>query len=104
MKVLFHEPGRRQLQEIVRRYQFSLEELTYQYTEEATVPGKDAQASLEHYVSAMLPAFFLVELIAVQHPIQGFARLLGRSCIAMGAKSDNAAGNRIASFCNNAAQ
>ncbi len=96
--VLFHEPGRRQLQdivtcirtgktiddvgfererhadrylkppdemqrlfpryrealartmEIVSRCRFSLEELTYQYPEEAIVPGKDAQASLEHYV------------------------------------------------------
>ncbi len=96
--VLFHEPGRRQLQDIVTcirtkstiddvgfererhadrylkppeemerlfpRYpealrrtmeivdqcKFSLEELTYQYPEEAIVPGKDAQESLEHYV------------------------------------------------------
>ncbi|MBP2490852.1 error-prone DNA polymerase [Rhizobium leguminosarum] len=101
--VLFHEPGRRQLQdivtcirtrttiddvgfererhadrylkppeemqrlfpryrealartmEIVRRCTFSLEELTYQYPEEAIVPGKDAQASLEHYVWQCIP-------------------------------------------------
>ncbi|TCU13883.1 error-prone DNA polymerase [Rhizobium laguerreae] len=101
--VLFHEPGRRQLQdivtcirtrttidevgfererhadrylkppeemerlfpryrqalartmEIVRRCTFSLEELTYQYPEEAIVPGKDAQASLEHYVWQCVP-------------------------------------------------
>ncbi|NLR97009.1 error-prone DNA polymerase [Rhizobium sp. P38BS-XIX] len=101
--VLFHEPGRRQLQdivtcirnhttiddvgfqrerhadrylkppdemerlfpryaqalartmEIVRRCRFSLEELTYQYPEEAIVPGKDAQASLEHYVWECVP-------------------------------------------------
>ncbi|MFS8116813.1 error-prone DNA polymerase, partial [Rhizobium jaguaris] len=101
--VLFHEPGRRQLQdivtcirtrttiddvgfererhadrylkppeemerlfprysealartmEIVRRCKFSLEELTYQYPEEAIVPGKDAQASLEHYVWECVP-------------------------------------------------
>ncbi|MBY5592369.1 error-prone DNA polymerase [Rhizobium leguminosarum] len=101
--VLFHEPGRRQLQdivtcirtrttidevgfererhadrylkppeemerlfpryrealarttEIVRRCKFSLEELTYQYPEEAIVPGKDAQASLEYYVWQCVP-------------------------------------------------
>ncbi len=101
--VLFHEPGRRQLQdivtcirnnttiddvgfererhadrylkppeemerlfpryrdalartmEIVSRCKFSLEELTYQYPEEAIVPGKDAQASLEHYVWQCVP-------------------------------------------------
>ncbi|MDM9629063.1 error-prone DNA polymerase [Rhizobium sp. S152] len=101
--VLFHEPGRRQLQdvvtcirhkttiddvgfererhadrylkppeemqrlfpryrqalartmEIVRRCTFSLEELTYQYPEEAIVPGKDAQSSLEHYVWECVP-------------------------------------------------
>ena len=101
--VLFHEPGRRQLQDIVtcirnnttiddvgfererhadrflkppeemerlfprypdalartmeitRRCTFSLEELTYQYPEEAIVPGKDAQASLEHYVWQCVP-------------------------------------------------
>ncbi|MGR9500104.1 error-prone DNA polymerase (plasmid) [Rhizobium leguminosarum] len=101
--VLFHEPGRRQLQdivtcirthttiddvgfererhadrylkppeemqrlfpryrealartmEIVARAKFSLEELTYQYPEEAIVPGKDAQASLEHYVWHCIP-------------------------------------------------
>ncbi|OWV92666.1 DNA polymerase [Rhizobium sp. R72] len=101
--VLFHEPGRRQLQdvvtcirhntmiddvgfererhadrylkppeemqrlfprypealartmEIVRRCTFSLEELTYQYPEEAIVPGKDAQSSLEHYVWQCVP-------------------------------------------------
>ena len=102
--VLFHEPGRRQLQdivtcirtgttiddvgfererhadrylkppeemerlfprypealarsmEIVHRCKFSLEELTYQYPEEAIVPGKDAQASLEHYVWECVPS------------------------------------------------
>ncbi|MBY5904178.1 error-prone DNA polymerase [Rhizobium leguminosarum] len=101
--VLFHEPGRRQLQDIVTcirtrttiddvgfnrerhadrylkppeemerlfpryrealartmdivaRAKFSLEELTYQYPEEAIVPGKDAQASLEHYVWQCIP-------------------------------------------------
>ncbi|MCM2435750.1 error-prone DNA polymerase [Agrobacterium rosae] len=101
--VLFHEPGRRQLQDIVTcirtkstiddvgfererhadrylkppeemerlfpRYpealrrtmeivdqcKFSLEELTYQYPEEAIVPGKDAQQSLEHYVWECVP-------------------------------------------------
>jgi len=101
--VLFHEPGRRQLQDIVtcirhkttiddvgfererhadrylkppeemqrlfprypealartmeiaRRCTFSLEELTYQYPEEAIVPGKDAQSSLEHYVWECVP-------------------------------------------------
>ena len=101
--VLFHEPGRRQLQDVVTciregttledvgfdrerfadrelkapdemarlypRYQaalartmeivakakFSLDELTYQYPEEAIVPGKDAQASLEHYVWQCVP-------------------------------------------------
>ncbi|MGV2123951.1 error-prone DNA polymerase [Agrobacterium vitis] len=101
--VLFHEPGRRQLQdivtcirnnttidtvgfererhadrylkppeemerlfpryrqalrrtmEIVDRCKFSLEELTYQYPEEAIVPGKTAQESLEHYVWQCVP-------------------------------------------------
>ncbi|NKQ88719.1 error-prone DNA polymerase [Rhizobium ruizarguesonis] len=101
--VLFHEPGRRQLQdivtcirhnttidavgfererhadrhlkppeemerlfprypealrrtmEIVDRCKFSLEELTYQYPEEAIVPGKSAQESLEHYVWECVP-------------------------------------------------
>ncbi|NTH25651.1 DNA polymerase III subunit alpha [Agrobacterium rhizogenes] len=101
--VLFHEPGRRQLQdvvtcirnnttidevgfererhadrflkppeemerlfprysealrrtmEIVERCKFSLEELTYQYPEEAIVPGKSAQESLEHYVRECIP-------------------------------------------------
>ncbi|WP_426122783.1 error-prone DNA polymerase [Pararhizobium sp. PWRC1-1] len=101
--VLFHEPGRRQLQdivtcirhnttidevgfdrerhadrylkppeemerlfprypealrrtmEIVDRCKFSLEELTYQYPEEAIVPGKTAQESLEHYVWDCIP-------------------------------------------------
>ncbi|WP_312366216.1 error-prone DNA polymerase [Ensifer sp.] len=41
--------------EIVERCRFSLEELTYQYPEEAIVPGKDAQASLEHYVFEYAP-------------------------------------------------
>jgi error-prone DNA polymerase len=101
--VLFHEPGRRQLQdvvtcirnnttidevgfererhadrylkppeemarlfpryaealartmEIVKRCRFSLEELTYQYPEEAIVQGMDAQQSLEHYVREYIP-------------------------------------------------
>jgi error-prone DNA polymerase len=101
--VLFHEPGRRQLQdvvtcirtghtidevgfererhadrylkppeemerlfprytealartmEIVDRCRFSLEELTYQYPEEALIPGKSAQESLEHYVWECIP-------------------------------------------------
>ncbi|WP_313199408.1 error-prone DNA polymerase [Rhizobium sp.] len=101
--VLFHEPGRRQLQdivtcirnnttiddvgfererhadrflkppeemqrlfprypealartmEIVNRCKFSLDELSYQYPEEAIVPGMDAQASLEHYVWQCVP-------------------------------------------------
>ncbi|MBB4110743.1 DNA polymerase III alpha subunit [Rhizobium sp. BK226] len=95
--VLFHEPGRRQLQdvvtcvrtkttiddvgfererhadrylkppeemerlfarypealartiEIINRCTFSMEELTYQYPEEALIPGMSAQQSLEHY-------------------------------------------------------
>jgi error-prone DNA polymerase len=42
--------------EIADRCRFSLEELTYQYPEEAIVPGKDAQASLEHYVWECVPA------------------------------------------------
>jgi error-prone DNA polymerase len=42
--------------EIIDRCRFSLEELTYQYPEEAIVPGKDAQASLEHYVWECAPA------------------------------------------------
>lgn len=41
--------------EIVDRCRFSLEELTYQYPEEAIVQGKDAQASLEHYVWEHVP-------------------------------------------------
>lgn len=41
--------------EIVARCKFSLEELTYQYPEEAIVPGMDAQASLEHYVWESVP-------------------------------------------------
>lgn len=101
--VLFHEPGRRQLQdvvtcirncttidevgfererhadrylkppeemerlfprypealrrtlEIVERCKFSLEELTYQYPEEAIIPGKTPQESLEHYVWECAP-------------------------------------------------
>jgi error-prone DNA polymerase len=101
--VLFHEPGRRQLQdivtcirnnttidevgfererhadrylkppeemerlfprypealrrtmEIVDRCKFSLEELTYQYPEEAIIPGKAPQESLEHYVWECIP-------------------------------------------------
>ncbi|TCR63906.1 error-prone DNA polymerase [Rhizobium sp. BK376] len=101
--VLFHEPGRRQLQdvvtcirnnttiddvgfererhadrflkppeeierlfsrypealartlEIVERCKFSLDELTYQYPEEALVEGMNAQQSLEHYVRECIP-------------------------------------------------
>ncbi|MDK4717788.1 error-prone DNA polymerase [Rhizobium sp. CNPSo 3968] len=41
--------------EIVERCKFSLEELTYQYPEEAIVPGKTAQQSLEHYVWECIP-------------------------------------------------
>ncbi|MGG6898055.1 error-prone DNA polymerase [Rhizobium sp. BR 315] len=41
--------------EIVERCKFSLEELTYQYPEEAIVPGKNAQKSLEHYVWECIP-------------------------------------------------
>ncbi|WP_312930867.1 error-prone DNA polymerase [Agrobacterium cavarae] len=41
--------------EIVNRCKFSLEELTYQYPEEAIVPGMDAQQSLEHYVRESIP-------------------------------------------------
>jgi len=41
--------------EIVERCKFSLEELTYQYPEEAIVPGMDAQQSLEHYVREYIP-------------------------------------------------
>lgn len=101
--VLFHEPGRRQLQDIVtcirtgttidevgfererhadrylkppeemerlfprypealartmeiaNRCKFSLEELTYQYPEEAIIPGRTPQESLEHYVWECVP-------------------------------------------------
>ncbi|NKJ39338.1 error-prone DNA polymerase [Rhizobium sp. SG570] len=41
--------------EIVERCTFSLDELTYQYPEEAIVPGKNAQESLEHYVWECIP-------------------------------------------------
>ncbi|MGM4986603.1 error-prone DNA polymerase [Rhizobium sp. 11_C7_N12_5] len=41
--------------EVVARCRFSLEELTYQYPEEAIVPGKTAQESLEHYVREFMP-------------------------------------------------
>lgn len=41
--------------EIVDRCKFSLEELTYQYPEEAIVPGKTAQESLEHYLWEYVP-------------------------------------------------
>jgi len=41
--------------EIVERCKFSLEQLTYQYPEEAIVPGKNAQESLEHYVWECIP-------------------------------------------------
>ncbi|WP_377276349.1 error-prone DNA polymerase [Rhizobium sp. R86522] len=46
----------RRTMEIVDRCKFSLEELTYQYPEEAIVPGKTAQQSLEHYVWRCVPA------------------------------------------------
>ncbi len=42
--------------EIVARCTFSMEELTYQYPEEAIVAGMDAQQSLEHYVREHIPA------------------------------------------------
>ncbi len=45
----------RRTMEIVERCKFSLEELTYQYPEEAIVPGKTAQESLEHYVRECIP-------------------------------------------------
>jgi len=41
--------------EIVGRCKFSMEELTYQYPEEAIVEGMDAQRSLEHYVRECIP-------------------------------------------------
>ena len=41
--------------EIVARCRFSLEELTYQYPEEAIIPGKTPQESLEHYVWDCVP-------------------------------------------------
>lgn len=41
--------------EIMDRCRFSLEELAYQYPEEAIVPGKTAQESLEHYVWDCVP-------------------------------------------------
>lgn len=41
--------------EIVERCKFSLEELTYEYPEEALVEGMDAQQSLEHYVRECIP-------------------------------------------------
>jgi error-prone DNA polymerase len=45
----------RRTMEIVDRCKFSLEELTYQYPEDAIVPGKTAQQSLEHYVWQCVP-------------------------------------------------
>ncbi|ASW08562.1 error-prone DNA polymerase [Rhizobium sp. 11515TR] len=45
----------RRTMEIVDRCKFSLEELTYQYPEEAIVPVKTAQESLEHYVWECIP-------------------------------------------------
>ncbi|KOF20241.1 DNA polymerase [Ensifer adhaerens] len=45
----------RRTMEIVDRCKFSLEELTYQYPEEAIVPGKTAQESLEHYLWECVP-------------------------------------------------
>ncbi|WP_029872294.1 error-prone DNA polymerase [Rhizobium leguminosarum] len=41
--------------EIVDRCRFSLEELTYQYPEEAILPDKTPQESLEHYVWECVP-------------------------------------------------
>lgn len=41
--------------EIVSRCKFSLDELSYQYPEEALVPGKTAQESLEQYVWECIP-------------------------------------------------
>jgi error-prone DNA polymerase len=41
--------------EIVERCKFSLEELTYEYPEEAIVEGMSAQQSLEHYVRKCIP-------------------------------------------------
>ncbi|MCZ7454375.1 error-prone DNA polymerase [Rhizobium rhizogenes] len=41
--------------EIVSRCKFSLDELSYQYPEEALVPGKSAQESLEQYVWECIP-------------------------------------------------
>ncbi len=41
--------------EIANRCRFSLEELTYQYPEEAIVEGMDAQQSLEHYIRECIP-------------------------------------------------
>jgi error-prone DNA polymerase len=41
--------------EIADRCKFSLEELTYEYPEEAIVEGKTAQQSLEHYVRECIP-------------------------------------------------
>ncbi|AUW47227.1 hypothetical protein CUJ84_pRLN3000089 (plasmid) [Rhizobium leguminosarum] len=54
--------------EIADRCQFSLEELTYQYPEEAIVPGKDAQSSLEHYVWECAPN---VELCSIDEVLLG---------------------------------
>ena len=45
----------RRTMEIVDRCKFSLEELTYQYPEEAIIPGKTPQESLEHYVWECVP-------------------------------------------------
>lgn len=44
--------------EIVDRCRFSLEELTYEYPEEALVDGMTAQQSLEHYVRECIPDRF----------------------------------------------
>lgn len=41
--------------EITERCRFSMEELTYQYPEEAIVPGLNAQQSLQHYVRQSIP-------------------------------------------------
>ncbi|MBB5256841.1 error-prone DNA polymerase [Rhizobium leguminosarum] len=50
-----YQDALRRTMEIVDRCKFSLEELTYQYPEEAIVPGKSAQESLEHYLWECVP-------------------------------------------------
>ncbi|TCP80683.1 error-prone DNA polymerase [Rhizobium sp. PP-CC-2G-626] len=50
-----HREALARTMEIVSRCTFSLEELTYQYPEEAIILGKPPQASLEHYVWECIP-------------------------------------------------